>query len=181
MDLTEKLLTREEVFQGKILHVVNDTVKLPNGKTATREVVLHNGAVCILPLTGNGEVIVERQFRYAGGREMLEIPAGKLEKGEDPLECAKRELEEETGLCAKKWTNIGRYIGSPAILSEKITMFLAEDLYEGKTNFDDDEFLEVTGIPLDTLVQMVMNNEIEDGKTQLCVLKVKALLSQRSE
>ena len=181
MNLTEKLLEREEIFQGKILHGVNDTVSLPNGKTATREVVLHNGAVCVLPLTKNKEVIVERQFRYANGRVMLEIPAGKLEKGEDPLECAKRELEEETGLVAETWTDLGRYIGSPAILRENITMYLAEGLNEGKTNFDDDEFLEVTKIPLETLVQMVMNNEIEDGKTQLCILKVAALLSQRGK
>lgn len=180
MNLLETQISRKEIFNGKILHVVNDTVSLPNGKTATREVVLHNGAVCVIPITSDGNVIVERQYRYANSRVLLEIPAGKLEKDEKPLDGAKRELEEETGFKAKKWTFLGMYIGSPAILRENITMFLAEELYQGEKNMDDDEFLEVDYISLNKLVNMVMNNQIEDGKTQLCILKAANLISKRN-
>ncbi|MBQ7333176.1 MAG: NUDIX hydrolase, partial [Clostridia bacterium] len=131
-NLTEKFLKREEIFNGRALHVVKDTVELPNGKEATREMCLHVGAVCVIPLMPDGRVIMERQYRYPHGRVFFEIPAGKLNfKEEDPLEAAKRELREETGASAKVYTPLGMLIPSPALISERIHMYLAEDLTFG--------------------------------------------------
>lgn len=179
-DLTETRLSRREIFDGKVLHVVEDTVRLPNGETATREICLHVGAVCVLPLLPNGQVLMERQFRYAHGRVFLEIPAGKLNfAGEDPLEAAKRELREETGAVAGKYTCLGGLDTSPVLIDEKITMYLAEDLTFGERALDDDEFLEVERVPLDTLFDMVMRGEIRDAKTQIAVLKVREILEMR--
>lgn len=179
-DLTETRLSRREIFDGKVLHVVEDTVRLPNGETATREICLHVGAVCVLPLLSDGQVLMERQFRYAHGRVFLEIPAGKLNfAGEDPLEAAKRELREETGAAAGKYTCLGGLDTSPALIDEKITMYLAEDLTFGERALDDDEFLEVERVPLDMLFDMVMRGEIRDAKTQIAVLKVREILEMR--
>ena len=175
-DLTEKQIDREEIFNGHVLHVVKDRVELPNGKPATREVCLHIGAVAVIPVTEDGCVIMERQYRYPHSRVFLEIPAGKLDsKDEIPLEAAKRELREETGAIAEKFTYLGKYIPSPAILSEVIHMYLAEGLTFGECELDEDEFLEIEKIPLDTLYSMVMNGEIEDGKTQVAVLRAYAM------
>ena len=181
MKLEEKLVSREEIFKGKVMHVVRDTVELPNGACATREVALHNGAVCVIPLTDDGRVVLERQYRYAVGRVMTEIPAGKLEPGEDPVVCAARELEEETGYVARELLNIGDYFGSPAILGEHITMFLARSLEKGRIHRDPDEFLEVFELPLDELVDRVMTGEITDAKTQLCALKAKEFLQREKK
>ena len=178
MDLEEKKISREEIFEGRVLHVVKDTVSLPDGGTATREILLHHGAVCIIPITDDGKVILERQFRYAVGDVLVEIPAGKLEPGEDPLECAKRELQEETGYSADEMIVIGDYYGSPALLREHITMYLARGLHKGKTHYDDDEFMEVFEMPLDDLIDDVMNNKIPDAKTQLCALKAREFLNR---
>ena len=178
MDLTERQISREEIFEGKVLHVVKDTVSLPNGEKATREILLHHGAVCVIPVTDDGKVILEKQFRYAVGDVMVEIPAGKLEPGEDPLECAVRELQEETGYSADEMIVLGDYYGSPALLREHITMYLARGLHKGQTHYDDDEFMEVFEMPLDELVERVMNNEIPDAKTQLCALKAKEYLER---
>ncbi len=175
-DLEEKQISREELYDGNIIHLVRDTVTLPNGKTASREMCLHVGAVAVLPLLPDGRVIMERQFRYPHGRVFLEIPAGKLNyRGEDPLEAAKRELREETGAIAEKYTSLGDMIPSPAILSETITLYLAEGLSFGERELDEDEFLDVELIPLERLYEMVMKGEIADAKTQLAILKVKEL------
>ena len=172
-NLTEKQIKREEIYDGAVLHVVKDTIELPNGKTGIREFCLHVGAVCILPLLSDGSVIMERQFRYAHNRVFFEIPAGKLDsKNEDPLEAAKRELREETGAIAGKITFLGELDTSPALLDEKIHMYLAEDLTFGDRDLDDDEFLDVERVPLADLYQMVMKGEIKDAKTQIAVLKV---------
>lgn len=164
---------REEIYEGKVLHVVRDTVTLPNGREAKREVCLHNGAVAVIPLLPTGEVLMERQYRYAHGRVMWEIPAGKLEIGEnaDPLSAAKRELLEETGAAAKKYTELGVLIPSPAILSEKIYLYLAEDISFAAQALDEGEFLDVERVPLSELYRAVMAGEIEDSKTQVAVLK----------
>lgn len=175
--LEEKQIKREIIFEGKVLNVVRDTVTLPDGKEAFREVCLHIGAVCIIPLLEDGCVLMERQYRYPHERVFLEIPAGKLNYiGEDPLEAAKRELQEETGAVAKKYTNLGNMIPSPAILGEKIGMYLAEDITFTDRKLDDDEFLEVEKIPLEKLYDMVMSGEINDAKTQIAILKVWNLI-----
>ena len=176
-NLKEKQIKRDIIYEGKILNVVCDTVTLPDGKEATREVCLHIGAVAIIPLLSDGCVLMERQYRYPHSRVLLEIPAGKLNStDEDPLEAAKRELREETGAIAKKYTDLGEMIPSPAILGEKIRMYLAEDISFTDRNLDDDEFLEVERIPLNDLYKMVMSGEIKDAKTQIAVLKVWNLI-----
>ncbi len=171
MKLMEKQVASEEIFRGKVLHVVRDTVELPNGRLATREVVHHPGAVCIVPLTEDEEVIMERQFRYPFHRVMLEIPAGKLEPGEDPLLAAKRELSEETGVIAQTLEPLGDFYGSVAIFDEKIHTYLARGLTFSTAHMDEDEFLNVERIPLQTLKDMVLAGEICDGKTQAAILK----------
>ena len=177
--LEEKFLKREQIFKGRVLDVVRDTVRLPNERETTREFCLHIGAVAVLPLLSDGTVILEKQYRHAHGRVILEIPAGKLNfADEDRLEAAKRELREETGAVARKWTELGMLVPTPAIVNEKIWMFLAEDIEFAETELDDDEFIEVVKIPLDELCQMVMRGEIADAKTQICALKVQNLRKQ---
>lgn len=175
--LEEKQIKREVIFEGKVLNVVRDTVTLPDGNEATREVCLHIGAVCVIPLLSDGCVLMERQYRYPHKRIFLEIPAGKLNYiGEDTLAAAKRELREETGAIAKKYTDLGEIIPSPAIVGEKIRMYLAEDITFTDRKLDEDEFLEVEKIPLRDLYEMVMSGEIKDAKTQIAVLKVWNLI-----
>ena len=174
--LEEKKLSRQEIFTGHIVHLVKDTVSLPNGSEATREVILHNGAVCVVPITEDNEIIMERQFRYPFNDVIWEIPAGKLDSAEeDPLLAAKRELLEETGYTAKEFKFIGIYYPSPAILSEKIYMYVATGLTLGERDLDEDEFLDVVKLPFDEVVEMIKRNEIPDGKTQAAVLKAMVL------
>lgn len=173
MNLEEKQISRKEIFKGNVLHVVCDTVTLPNGCEATREMCLHMGAVAIIPLLEDGCVLMERQYRYPHGRVFFEIPAGKLNsKDEDPLEAAKRELREETGAIAKRYTYLGETVPSPALINERIHMYLAEDISFAERELDEDEFLEVERVPLDELYRQVMTGEIKDAKTQVTVLKV---------
>lgn len=173
MNLEEKKIKREEIFKGQVLHVVRDTVTLPNGRPATREMCLHVGAVCIIPLLDDGRVLMERQYRYPHGRVFFEIPAGKLNSAdEDPLEAAARELREETGAVAKKYTYLGETVPSPALISERIQMYLAEDISFVERELDADEFLDVEKVPLEELYRQVMSGEIKDAKTQVTVLKV---------
>ena len=175
-NLEEKFLKRDEIYDGKVLHVVCDTVVLPNGKEAIREFCLHVGAVAVLPLLADGTVIVERQFRYPHGAVVLEIPAGKLNfADEDKLEAAKRELREETGAVAAKWTDLGTLIPTPAIVNEKIRLFLAEDITFTERELDEDEFIDTERIPLAQLYEMVMRGEIPDAKTQVMVLRAYAM------
>ena len=176
--LCETKTNRTEIYDGHILHVVVDDVVLPNNVPAKREVVLHNGAVCIVPITEDGEIIMERQFRYPFNEVIFEIPAGKIDKGEtDPLSAARRELREETGLEAENMQFIGMYYPSPAILSEKIYMYVATGLKKGKQDLDEDEFLDIQPMPFNDVVEMILKNEIPDGKTQTAVLKTKLLLN----
>ena len=181
-ELIEKKLNTEEIFDGIVLHVQRDTVSLPNGKEAIREVIRHMGAVCVAPLTDEGELIVERQYRYAVGQVMTEIPAGKLDyAGEDRLAAAQRELKEETGYIAERWTDIGLYYPAPAYSDEKITMYLAEGLHAGERHLDEGEFLDVVKVPVAELVSDVVNGIITDSKTQIAVLKVAEILRRREE
>lgn len=175
MNLEEKQLKKEYMYEGKIISVRRDTALLPNGNTAFREVVEHNGGVCIVPLDDNDNVYFVKQFRYPYSEVVTEVPAGKLEKGEDPLESGKRELKEEVGADAKNYTFLGKLYPSPGYCGEIIYMYLATDLSFGATNPDDDEFLEPIKIPLKEAVDMILNNQLADSKTQAAILKTYLL------
>lgn len=180
--LTETCLSSELIFDGRVVRLFVDTVALPNGESSIREYVRHIGAVAILPLTENEEVICVKQYRYAHGTVLTEIPAGKLDSAdEDHKEAALRELREETGAVPASLTYLGLFRSTPAILNEKIDLYLAEGLTFGDTDPDEDEFLSVERIPLSTLVERVMNGEITDGKTQVAILKVNEILRRRKE
>lgn len=170
-NLNEKMISSEEVFSGRVVHLFKDGAELPNGKHTTREVVRHVGAVAIVPLTDDGKVIVERQFRYPLNTVIAEVPAGKLDVGEDPLDAAKRELKEETGYTAESWIELGKYYPSPAYTDECIHMYLAKDLTNGDRQLDDGEFLNVFAVDFEELVADILNGRIADGKTQTALLK----------
>ena len=177
LDLIEAPVSSEEIFHGKVVHLFRDTVRLPNGKDATRELMRHPGAAAVVPLTEEGNVILVRQYRYPFAQVMLEIPAGKLDPGEDPLLCATRELTEETGYAAAEIVSLGVFYPSVAILDEKIHLYLARGLTFCATNPDDDEFLHVEQRPLKEMVEAVMRGDVPDGKTQTAILKTYLLLS----
>ena len=175
--LGEKQVSTEDIFDGVILHVKRDMVKLSNGSETVREVIRHIGAVCVIPVTEKNEVIMERQYRSPLDRVILEIPAGKLDApDEDRLSAIKRELREETGYSADEWTEIGDFHPAPAYSDEFITMYLARSLHKGEQHLDEDEFLDVYAIPLPELVQDVMEGRISDAKTQVCILKAARIL-----
>ncbi len=175
--LSEKPSSSEDVFNGIILHVKRDTVTLSNDSSAVREVIRHIGAVCVIPVTENNEVIMERQYRYPLDRVILEIPAGKLDTpDENRLSAIQRELREETGYTADEWTEIGDFHPAPAYSDEYITMYLARGLHKGQRHLDEDEFLDVYAIPLADLVEDVMAGRISDAKTQVCILKAARIL-----
>ena len=174
--MSEKTISTDKIYNGKILTVRKDVVKLPNGKNADREIIEHNGGVCILPLLDDNTVIMVEQYRHPYNGVLLEIPAGKLEPGEDPSECGRRELIEETGYTAERFEFLGKLYPTPAYCTEVIHMYLARDLREGENSLDEDEFLDVVKMPFDRVVNMVIRNEIPDAKTQLAVLKAKMVL-----
>ena len=176
-ELFEKKIESKQIYDGVVVKLYKDLVELPNGQTSVREIVRHNGAVAVLPITDEGDVICVRQYRYAFDRVMLEIPAGKLDTpDEDHREAALRELREETGATCSELVYIGDLNPSVAILDEVIHMYYAKGLEFGESDPDDDEFLEVEKIPLVKLKQMVIDGEIRDAKTQIAVLKVAAIL-----
>ena len=182
IDLIERQLDSKLIFDGRILHVYDDTVSLPNGHTASRELIRHVGAVCVLPLTDDGNVIVERQYRYPVGRVLTEIPAGKLDsKQEDHEAAARRELREETGCVADELVDLGVFYPAPAYSDEAIRMFLARGLHMGAQDLDPDEFLNVEYVPLEDLVRQVLAGEIPDVKTQSAVLRVYTMLKLGTE
>lgn len=180
MNLIEKTVEKNYVYEGKIINVRRDKAALPTGKPCTREVVEHNGGVCVAALTENNELMFVRQFRYPYMEVILELPAGKLEKGEDPFEAGKRELEEETGCVAENYADLGKFYPTPGYCGEIIYLYAAWGLAETQMHPDDDEYLEVERIPLDKAVDMVINGEIPDGKTQALVMRV-AEMQRRGE
>lgn len=175
--LREVQTETRDVFDGVLLHVRQDTVRLPNGASSIREVIRHIGAVCVIPVTDRNEVIVERQYRYPVDRIMLEIPAGKLDApDEDRLSAIQRELREETGYSANEWIPLGDFHPAPAYSDEYITMYLARGLHQGRQALDEDEFLDVYTVPLQELIRDVMDGRISDAKTQVAVLKAARML-----
>ena len=175
MNLIEKTLSQSYQFNGRIINLRVDDALLPDGTTAIREVVEHPGGVCVAALTADDCLLFVRQFRYPYGEILLELPAGKRDPGEEPLETGKRELKEETGFTATDYRSLGRMYPTPGYINEVIFMYLATGLVAGEADPDEDEFLEVEKIPLGRAVDMVMNGEITDAKTQAMVLKVHTL------
>ena len=176
MELFEKTLDSRPVFSGRIIQVRVDQVSLPNGRAASREVVEHPGGVAVLALFDDGTVPVVRQFRYPFREVVTELPAGKLERGEDPRPAALRELEEEVGVACGELTDLGKLYLSPGFSTEVLHMYLARDLRQGTCHPDEDEFLEVERVPFARLAEQVLSGEITDAKTVALVLKVKLLL-----
>lgn len=176
MKLNEKTIKEEYIYKGRIINLRKDEVELPNGKTASREVIEHPGGVCILPLTDKNEIVMERQYRRPYDDVLLEIPAGKRDgNGEEPIECGKRELREETGAVAEKYTSLGELYPSPGYSAEVIYMFLAEGLTFGSDDRDEDEFLNIELVPFEKALKMVLSGEIKDAKTQAAIMKTAIL------
>ena len=172
----EKTISEETIFTGKVFTVKTKQVILENGKEQQREVVLHNGGASVLPVDDEGNVYLIRQFRSPFEQEVLEIPAGKLEKGEDPFEAAKRELSEETGFTAKHYFDLGDMWPTVGFCSEKIYIYIATGLTKGETHFDEDEFVSTVKMPFSQAFRMAMDGTIKDGKTLVALLKAKQLL-----
>ena len=179
--LTEKKVSADQIFLGKILNVQKWTVTLPNGSEAKREIVLHAGAAAVLPLDDDGYTYLVRQYRCPFQKIMLEVPAGKLDRpDEDKLECAKRELKEETGFTADNWTSLGKFVSSPGFCNEEIGLFLARGLHLGNTEFDEDEFLDIVKIKLEDALKMLDNGELDDGKTVCALLMAQRILAKEA-
>ncbi len=177
----EKVSSRT-AFRGHLLRLSCDEVALPNGERAVWEIVRHRGAVCVVPVTGNGDVLLVRQFRYPIGKVLLEIPAGKLEEGDgDRAAAALRELREETGVSAASLRCLGDFYGTPAYSDERITLYLATGLTEGEQRLDRDEFLTLVRIPLAEAVRLALDGEIEDMKTQAGLLRAYLTLQNGSQ
>ena len=175
MNLEETALSSQSVFEGRLVQVRVDKVLLPDGRESSREVVIHRfGGACVLAEDAQGRVAFVRQFRYAYGQELLELPAGKLEPGEPPVQCAARELEEETGLQAKSLTSLGQMYPSVGYLNETIHLFAATGLTHGSQHLDQGEFLQLEWLPLKEALNMVRQGQLPDGKTQLALLKYAA-------
>ena len=179
-ELREKFLSSEDIYPGRIIHVQRWQVELPNGQTAMREVVRHNGASAIVPVDDLGRVTLVRQHRVAIDECTWEIPAGKLDgPDEDPFDAAKRELEEETGLQAEHWQKLTSMYTTPGFCNEKIAIYLATGLSQHPSHPDADEFLRIKKIPLDDAIAQCMSGEIRDGKTLVGLLMAKQILSLR--
>jgi ADP-ribose pyrophosphatase len=177
LQLSETLVSSETLLEGGFLHVKRDTVRLPDGSQATREYVLHPGAVVVVPLLDDGQVVLERQFRYPIGQVMIELPAGKLEVGEDPLLCGLRELQEETGYTATQWAYAGQMHMAIAYSTEVIHIYFARGLSCGARQLDVGEFLDVFTAPAQQLLDWCSDGTVTDAKTLSCVLHLSNHLS----
>ena len=175
--LKETPKSSEKIFSGRLIDLYFDHIELPNGKSSTREWIKHPGAVCIIPILPNGNLCLIRQYRYGPRAEFIEIPAGKLDVGEDPLVCAKRELEEEIGYIAGKLTFLTNIHPAIGFSNEKMWMYLAEDLILSKQNLDQDEFLELYPIPVKKAIDLIYEGKITDVKTVIGILWLDKFLS----
>ncbi|WP_298923079.1 NUDIX hydrolase [uncultured Ramlibacter sp.] len=175
--LVERHLASQELLKGGFLHVVRDTVALPDGSTGTREYVRHPGAVVVVPMLDDGRVVVERQYRYPISRVVTEFPAGKLDAGEDPLVCGKRELLEETGYSAREWARAGEMHNAIAYSDEVIHIYFARGLQAGQRKLDQGEFLDVLAVPPSQLFEAAQRGELTDAKTLTCMLWLQNVLA----
>ena len=175
MELTEKQVSSELKYKGVIVDVYLDRAELCDGKIARREVVKHPGGVTVLPVDSDGMCYMVRQYRYAVGEHLWEIPAGKREKGEEPRITARRELHEEVGADAKRWTDLGALIASPGCYAERLYLYKAEGLTFTRQQLDEDEFLEVRFFPFEEVVEKCLSGQLQDAKTVAAVLKAKVL------
>lgn len=172
----EKILEQVTLYQGKILNLRKDKVELENGRISYREVVEHNGGVCVLPITEDGNVLLVSQYRYPYKEEVLEAPAGKMDHpGENPLQCGKRELEEETGYIAEEYLDLGCLYPSPGYTNEIIHLYAAKKLTKTAQKLDEGEFLDVKTLGFEEAVTLVLEGKIMDSKTQAVLLKAKLL------
>lgn len=167
--MEERKLSTEMKFDGKLIQVTYDIAEV-NGKEAWREVVHHPGASAVVAIDENNRIIMEKQFRYALNDYLLEIPAGKLDKGEDPLVCAKRELEEETGIIASEWISLGTIATSPGFCNEVIHLYVAKGLSKGEIHWDEDEYVEIERYTFDELLQCINEEKVKDSKTLSALL-----------
>ena len=174
-DLKEDKISSTQIFSGKLIDLYLDKVRLPNGKKSTREWIDHPGAVCIVPILDNGDILLIRQFRYGPREEFIEIPAGKIDKNEDPLKCGLRELEEETGYKSNKLTFLTNIHPAIGFSNEKMWMYLAEELELSKKKLDEDEFLELLPTPLNQAIEWVFSGKITDVKTIIGIMWMKEL------
>ncbi len=179
--LIETQLSAERVFQGKFLQVRRDLVQLPSGKSAAREYIVHPGACVVIPLLDNGDVVLEKQFRYPVDREMIEFPAGKLDPNEHPLTCALRELQEETGYSASEWAYAGCMHLAIAYSTEVIHIYFARGLHQGERALDDGEFLDVFTAPAQQLIEWCVDGTVTDAKTVTCALHLQQLLAGKKQ
>lgn len=178
MDFFEKTVQSEEKFQGRILRLRVDTVELPNGSQSTREIIEHPGGVGVVAVDADDMIYLVRQFRKPYDQVITEIPAGKLDAGEDPRECGIRELSEETGLTAGQFISLGEIYPSPGYAAESLYLYLALDLSSGIAHLDADEFLEVEKLPLSKAAEMAMSGELKDAKTVVGILKALRYLGK---
>ena len=176
--LAEQKKHSEKVFSGDLLHVYKDEAVLPDASTGRREWIQHPGACAVVPLFENGDCVLIQQFRYPAQQLFWEVPAGKIDRGEDPFTTANRELEEETGYRAKEWTYIGHFYPAIGYADEVIHVYLAEGLIPGRQNTDQDEFLSVYRVPFNELVDMIHSGEINDAKTISSIIRVQGFLAR---
>lgn len=176
MHLQEKTVSSETAYEGLIFTITRDIAQLENGKLAERDVLRHSGGVCVIPVTENNEIYLVKQFRYPFKEITVEIPAGKLDEGEDHADCGRRELLEETGLTCCEYTYLGKLYPVPAYDTEIIHIYMARGLSLERQDLDEDEFLDVEKVDLSEAVEMVMDGRILDAKTQIAILKAARIL-----
>lgn len=178
-DLTDKVLDSNMIYRGSVINLRVDTVKFPNGRTGKREVVEHSGAVAIIPVNQDGQLFLVRQYRHAVGKSLLEIPAGRIEPGEDLESSARRELLEETGCEAKELVRLCSFFSTPGFTSEELHIFFASGLTLLEQNLDEDEFVEVLQVPWEKAIKMIWSGEICDAKSVAGILAADSYIKNR--